>query len=381
MTIRNRNLFRITRFIIFKLPPVLRLVARFRKKQKRILLIKTDAIGDYVLFRNFIELLKTSDKYKDYSIDLIASKLLTDFATTYDGQYIDQFHFIRPDDYYEAPLQTLKFAWKLFRRNYAVALQPTFSRTLINDAIAAFTAAGEIAGFESDNERIDQRYKKKSDRFYTMRLPLPATHYFEFDRTKCFFEQLLQQSLSIQGPQLHLPKNTGSRIVIFPGAGVIKRGWGAERFLELIKKIVDETTSPVTLAGGPAEVAIGNYLAENLPEEKITNLINKTTLPQLAELIASAKLVISNETSAIHIAAATATPCVCILGGGHYGRFAPYPRHIPNAPLCVYHAMDCFNCNWNCIYQSAANEPYPCIAKVSFDAVWQEVVLKVNAKT
>lgn len=379
MIIRNRNLFRITRFVFFKLPPVLRFLARFRKKQKRILLIKTDAIGDYVLFRNFIEVLKTSEKYQDYQLDLVASKLLTDFATTYERQYIDQFYFIRPDDYYEAPLKTLKFAWKLFRGNYAVALQPTFSRTLINDAIAAFTAAGEIIGFESDNERIDQRYKKKSDGFYTTRLLLPATHYFEFDRTKYFFEQILQQPLTIQGPYLHLPKNANGGIVIFPGAGVIKRGWGAERFLELIKKMLENTALPVTLAGGPAEAAIGNYLTENLPDGKIVNLINKTTLPQLAELITSARLVISNETSAIHIAAATATPCVCILGGGHYGRFAPYPAHVPNAPVCVYHAMDCFNCNWNCIYQSAANEPYPCIAKVELDNVWQ-AVLKVKAE-
>jgi ADP-heptose:LPS heptosyltransferase len=370
MIIKNRNLFRITRLIIFKLPPVFKFFARFRKSAQRILLIKTDAIGDYVLFRNFIEEVKNTDQYKNFEIDLVANELLRDFATTYDSKFVGKFYFISPNALYESPLKVIKLSWRLFKRNYAVVLQPTYSRILITDSIAALTAAKQIVGFESDNERIEKKYKVKTDRFYTTLLPLPAAIFFEFDRTKLFFEQFLQQSLTINGPHIEVKPDKKQGIVIFPGAGVIKRGWEPEKFLELIRLIKQQADQPVYIAGGPAEVSVAEYLTNNLPQGEVINLTGKTSLPQLVELIGSATLVVSNETSAIHIAAATQTPAICILGGGHFGRFAPYPVQTFQSTVCAYEKMECYNCNWNCIYETMPNAPYPCISIVSLDSVW-----------
>jgi ADP-heptose:LPS heptosyltransferase len=83
--------------------------------------------------------------------------------------------------------------------------------------------------------------------------------------------------------------------------------------------------------------------------------------------------VVSNETGAAHLAAAVETPVVCLLGGGHYGRFVPYPeeyRAKAPAPLPVVHTMDCFGCDWRCIYPVAKGKPTPCIERISVDAVW-----------
>lgn len=42
---------------------------------KTLLLVRLDAIGDYVLFRNFIEILKKSERYKGYKITLLGKLL------------------------------------------------------------------------------------------------------------------------------------------------------------------------------------------------------------------------------------------------------------------------------------------------------------------
>jgi ADP-heptose:LPS heptosyltransferase len=94
---------------------------------------------------------------------------------------------------------------------------------------------------------------------------------------------------------------------------------------------------------------------------------------QLTAIIGNAALVIANETSAIHIAAATQTKSICILGGGHFGRFAPYPVYLANKPVCVYEKMDCYYCNWNCKFLTHENEPHPCIGRVGLEAVWRSV--------
>jgi ADP-heptose:LPS heptosyltransferase len=371
MDIKNRKLFRLTRFVLLKLPAVFRFLAMFRKPAKRLLLIKTDAIGDYIIFRNFIEILKTSEKYRDYRIDLLGNRLWRDLNEAYDKQYLGETYFINPNSFYEAPLQTLKQGWQLFKNRYEVVLQPTYTRVFITDGFAGLTAAKEIIGYKSDNEGIVPRYKNKTDKFYTQLLALPKENYFEFNRNVFFFETVTAEKIGLKAPQIKANIASKKGIAILPGAGAFKRGWEGDKFLELVKRLLAQTQQPIYLIGGPGEVKHGEFLTQNLPEGSIENRINKTTLPQLIDTIGSSSLLIANETSAIHMAVATQTPSVCILGGGHFERFSPYPEGTPNAPVCVYEKMPCYYCNWICIYKTEANEPFPCISAIALENVWQ----------
>jgi ADP-heptose:LPS heptosyltransferase len=371
---KDRNLFRLTRFLLLKLPVLFRFFAKFRKAEKRLLITKTDAIGDYILFRNFIEVVKSSETYKNYQVDLLGNVLWQDIALKYDAAYVNQFIFIKAGPMVTQPVKVFKLAWRLFKGNYEVALQPSSTRTFIGDSFAGFTAAKQIVGFESDNEGIIARYKNKTDKFYTQRLLLPDTIYFEFERSKFFFDSFLDTDTTISATSIPVEKTGDGGIVIFPGAGVFGREWGGDNFTALIKQIKQHSARPVYLAGGPGEAAIGEFIIANLPAGSVVNLIGQSTLPQLIDLIGQAALVIANETSAIHIAVATKTKSVCILGGGHFERFAPYPAYFEYAPVCVFEKMECYYCNWDCIYKPAANEVYPCIGKISVDNVWQAVL-------
>ena len=370
MAIKDRNLFRLTRFILLKLPLLFKFFAKFRNSKKRLLIIKTEAIGDYILFRNFIEIVRKSEIFKDHKIDLLGNKLWQDLALKYDSPFIENFFFIIPDELYESPFKTFKLGWRLFENNYQTVLQPTFARTFITDGLAGLTAASQIIGFEGDTERISLKYKARTDKFYTKKLLLPAGIDFEFDRSKFFFENVLKQPVTISGPFIPYENRTRRGIIIFPGAGVLKRSWEKQKFLALIKLINQHSQQPVYLAGGPQEKQMGDFLIASLPPESLNNLTGTTSLPQLVELIGNAALIIANETSAIHIAAATQTKAVCILGGGHFGRFAPYPGYVQSRPFCVYEKMECYCCNWNCKYQTGENEPYPCISNLSVEKVW-----------
>ena len=370
---KSRNLFRVTRFILLKLPLLFKIFSRFRSPSKRLLIIKTDAIGDYILFRNFIQTVKESPMYAGYEINLVANTICQEIASNYDTPFVTDLYFIRPNELYYSPIKTLALGWKLFKKNYQVVLQPTYTRTLINDGLAGLAAAKKTIAFEGDTEGITEKYKVKTDNFYTQRLILPVDIYFEFDRSMFFFESILNHPINLQGPSIPYITSNTKGIVIFPGAGVLKRTWPSSYFLELINLIRSRYTQTIYLAGGPSEIAIGNYLEENLPPLTVINLINKTSLTGLIDVIGNAALVISNETSAIHIASATQTPSVCILGGGHFSRFAPYPQHIAFKPTCVYYKMDCYYCNWSCKFITADDEPFPCISNITIQNVWQTV--------
>jgi ADP-heptose:LPS heptosyltransferase len=371
MVIKNRNLFRITRFILLKLPYLLRFFYKFKTPRKKILIIKTDAIGDYVLFRNFLEVIRHSEKYKDHEIDLLGNTAWQDIALWYDKPFISKFFFTKPFHLYESPMQTLKLGWKLYSQNYSEVLQPSYTRNIITDGLAALTGTNNIIGFVSNNEALSPKQKAKTDLFYSRLIILPKEYYFEFDRTRYFFEQVLNQPVDLAGPSFPAKDNRKQGVTIFLGAGNSKRGWQTENYLQLMMLIIDQTQRPIHLVGGPEMEEVATYLESLMPEDAIINLVGKTTLPKLIDHIARTGLVICNETSAVHIAAACNTNAVCIVGGGHFERFAPYPEHVHNRTTFVFEKLPCYYCNWLCIYNTAPDEPFPCIGTINLEKVWR----------
>jgi ADP-heptose:LPS heptosyltransferase len=373
MQIKNRNLFRLTRFILLKFPVLFKTFAANRPPLKRLLIIKTDAIGDYILFRNFIGIVKASALYKDYEIHLLGNELWSEIAERCEPGFVSRFYFVKPGILYESPFKTWKLAFTLFDNNYDVVLQPSFSRTFIADGLAGFTAAKRIVGFTGDCERITPKYKNTTDGFYTRLLPdLPGLA-FEFERSRFFFETVLEQPISLKQPFIDGATRRKMGIVIAIGAGVSERSWETEKFIEVIRQLFKITSERITLAGGKEDIDKAKEITEKFGPGAVDNLAGKTSLNQLIDLIAGSRLLIGNESAAVHIAAAVGTASVCIAGGGHFGRFVPYNAPAVDAPVCVSYKMDCYNCNWQCRFELAPGEPYPCIANINVQDVLKAV--------
>lgn len=105
----------------------------------------------------------------------------------------------------------------------------------------------------------------------------------------------------------------------------------------------------------------------------VIDLTARLNFGNLLAILGHPKLVVTNETGTAHLAAALRVPTVCIMGGGHFGRFLPYPKGAHDAGIKVvalHHPMPCFNCKWKCIYPIRYFDPAPCVSEVSVDAAW-----------
>ena len=166
--------------------------------------------------------------------------------------------------------------------------------------------------------------------------------------------------------------------VVVPGAADSGRRWPPEKFAAALTALL--VSGRGIICGGLEErdtaaalmaAAKGNWL----------DMTGKTTLPQLIELIRQARLVLSNDTGAAHIAARCGIPAVVILGGGQWGRFFPYPSSAAVAkPYTADHRMDCFKCNWRCVQKHQPDTPYPCVANVEVSAVTKELVTAMMSR-
>jgi ADP-heptose:LPS heptosyltransferase len=124
--------------------------------------------------------------------------------------------------------------------------------------------------------------------------------------------------------------------VIAPTSRWAGKCWPIDRYTELARTLVtNPNLDRVIIAGGPGErlqCAPLLELAENHP--KIVDRVGSTSISQLMAIISRAKLVVANDSAALHIAVGFDRPLVALLGPtvpalvGPYKRDADVIRHV-----------------------------------------------------
>jgi heptosyltransferase-2 len=129
----------------------------------------------------------------------------------------------------------------------------------------------------------------------------------------------LEQALALLG-QHRWPAET-TFVAIMPGAayGQAKQ-WPTDRWADVILRIVRERHMRCVILGAahdrPVSRAIESSLRARAPEaaSRVLDLVGQTTLGALTGLLSRAVLSISNDSGAMHVAAALGRPVVAIFG-------------------------------------------------------------------
>ncbi|MEO2043450.1 MAG: glycosyltransferase family 9 protein [Nitrospinaceae bacterium] len=348
-------------------------------KLKLVLLIRQDGIGDFVMW------LDTAKEYRKlyppdkYKIVLVGNKIWCDLAE--ELPYWDK---IIPVDVKQFKTFS-SYRWKLLRKirklKIETVIQPTYSREFyLGDSLIRASLALRKVSSEGDMSNRNWLKKTIADGWHTELIPTSTQMMTELERNADFFQGLSKKPHKLSYPNLicqGYPSTTkwesSEFYVLFPGASKVLKQWPPECFAEIANRIYDETSLKGILDGGPNE----KILAESIQELSDAPLEwAGTPLNELPKLLKHSKFLVSNDTSAVHIAVAVKTPVICVLGGAYFGRFLPYPELAGQEIVLetVSYPMSCYGCNAKCVYPLQINEPPPCVSKISVDAVWEKVV-------
>jgi ADP-heptose:LPS heptosyltransferase len=356
---------------------------QLQETRTKVLIVKLDAIGDFFLWLDSAKEFRNIFPEEKYTIVLLGNHLWVPLAKKL--AYFDEvlaLDRIR----FEADMHYRTHLVKSIRATrFRIVVHPTYSRHfLFGDSIVRFSGAPERIGSEGDCSNILPSLKRISDRWYTRLIPATKAPLMELERNAEFLRGLglpdfradmpVWPAPPVQCPPLGELAGT-DYYILFPGATVPLKQWPVEHFAKVARHLHRETGWTGVVCGGLGESELGDRLLL-LAEVPMKNLAGRTSLPELVSAIDGAHLLVGNDTSGIHIAASVSTPSVCILGGGHYGRFLPYRVEVePRRPLpaVVVHRMECYRCNWQCIYHPAADDPSPCVKNISVDSVWDTV--------
>jgi len=308
---------------------------------KTLAIIRLDAIGDYILFRNYIEILRKSKKFKNYKITLCGNKNWKNLAIHFEKDLVDEFIWIDKLRLQHNSFYLFRVLKTMYKKRFEIVLYPNYSRDAVTDLVARATNAPVRIANAGDQMNIKPHQKEITDTYYTkLIIPSPEVIH-EFYRNKEFIKQLLGERVAIKKPHL----DTGSVrfdfnpnykfAVLFPGAGTKKRMWDAKNFAVVADYLFEKYGLKILISGSKQD----KYLSDEISQlTKKAKVIDKTghTLCELSVILSKAEIIMTNDTSAAHIGLAVGTKTLVVLYGRHFGRFFPYPSKISPYATAIY---------------------------------------------
>ena len=300
------------------------------KAVENILLIRIDAVGDFVLTSAAIREVRMN--YPSAYITLIVSKVVYPLAEH--CPYVNEILiFDAPPDapITEALDNVTKFAAaNLWKRRYSLCFCFRYWMNHTTWALAYLSGAAKRIGYSG---HANNQYRGEN--------PLPKKNVYEFAFTHVVVQpkEILQdvarnlymlQSFGLQvhrtdlevwfdNEDLQAAREILSgfapdriKIAVGIGAGRIERKYPVEKYLVAFKEIINEGAALV-IFGGSDEVDDAKFLEDNLPSEYVKNVVKlKPSWRITAALISETFMYIGNDTGTQHISAALKNPTVVL---------------------------------------------------------------------
>jgi ADP-heptose:LPS heptosyltransferase len=161
---------------------------------------------------------------------------------------------------------------------------------------------------------------------------------------------------------------------VHAGSDTREKEWGAETFSSLIQLLLQNYPNcAIMLVGGPGE-DVSELLGLIDDHTRLKNLVGRTTVCETAAVVRRSSLVISNDDSVAHIAAAVGTPVVAIFGPSDPRRVLPWnPDGLVRMVSAGLECSPCYFLYSGQIICRYGSEDVRCMKAVTPEMVMREV--------
>lgn len=319
------------------------------------MLLRLDLIGDCTMFTSAALALR--EHYKDREMTMVClsvSRPIFERLNVFDRIISVDF---KPEAINWSMMDELLA--KIRDDTYDILLQPQLSKFPIADIIAAAARCNRRLCIEpvTPHGNSSSAWIKMTNFLYNKLIPYPLGIVSEFDYYGAFVRGVCGSAYKTQMPRLPYGEQhfiEGDYYVLYPGGSVRQKFWPADRFARVAEHIYRATGLTGVILGSANERWMADDVKRSLNTfvgMSIVDLTGRTSVFDVIDIIGNAKLVVTNDTSGVHIAAATNTPSVANAGGWHFKRFLPYSiedlKTEDRMPLVAHTQMPCYYCTWS----------------------------------
>lgn len=337
------------------------------KTPERILIVRTDRLGDLILSTPVIKNIKMQFPSAELSFmcssyarqALLANPYLVEIIVCDKGGFKDWLKLV-------LYLRKRKFDW-------AIILHPTVRVHLLT----FFAGIPRRIGWDRKKgwlltDRI--KHNKQEGLKHELEYNLDILRYLDIPiRDKSLYFPLFPEAwASVKVLPQAQGLIIGEYIVINPLASCPSKRWPQEYFSQLIKLLKDKFKLPIVIISSKAEAHFADLLVR---ENQVIDLRGKLDLLALGALLKNAKLFISNDSGPVHIAAAFNTPVISIFGRNDRGLSPTRWRPVNEKSVYIHKNVGCDKC-----LAHACKKEFLCLKAIKPEEVFQKAIDLISPK-
>jgi lipopolysaccharide heptosyltransferase II len=153
---------------------------------------------------------------------------------------------------------------------------------------------------------------------------------------------------------------SGALVLMNPGAKSHLKRWKPEGFAAVADRLIDECGSDIAFIGLKEDEPIVDDIMNRM-KHKCHNLVNRTNIRQLADLLKRSKLIITNDSAPLHLGCAVGTKVLALFGPTDpkkYGPIGEFDEVINKNLNCSPCESATCACNYECLRSVEADEVF-----------------------
>lgn len=261
-------------------------------------------------------------------------------------------------DKYAKLREKTKLFYKLAKQNFDIVVD------LRNTFYGAFLPAKyKISPFFSVPEDIGHMSGRHLYKIKELLAKMKVERPFEAAETTLFVNPEDKEYIRQVLAQADI-KTSDRLIIVSAGARSDLKRWDKEKFTQLVSYLTKDLGSKVVLIGDKQDQPVTSFIAGH-SQFPVVDLAGKTSLTQLAYLLKTAGLLITNDSACLHMASYINMPVVGIFGPTSEKKYGPWSDNFRVAKVDIF----CRPCEKaQCKYKTLN-----CLKKISVEDVLTQV--------
>lgn len=311
---------------------------------KRILVSRTDRIGDLVLSTPVFETLKKF--YPDCYLGVLVNEK-TEILLQH-NPWVDETICYKPRTFFRLISRLRKF-------EVVIVLYPVFTIAFLcwlsRIRLRIGTAYRFYSFFFNQKVKEHRKYCNMHEAEHNMSLLKPLRIEESCVTPRVWFSEVDREWATQRLKELGVK---GTIAVLHPGSGGSSRRWSEMNF-SILGDMLAEKGFDVLLTGGKGEEDLVEQVVSRMKSFPL-RIVGETTLLQLAAILTMCRVLVTNSTGPMHLAASCGIPVIgifCPIAGCSPQRWGPLGENtkvlIPDVPACK-------NCvGSRCVYYDCMN--------------------------
>lgn len=333
---------------------------------KRILISRTDRIGDVVLSTPVFQAVK--NEYPNCHLAVLVFKETAPLVSG--NPFVDQVVIYDKKGIHAGWRATVLFALKLRKERFdlVIHLHPT-NRVHFISWLAGIPVR---IGYQSNNHfllthAIEE--KKWQGKHHEAEYNFDLLNLIHVSKPEVLSFHVPLQSADKKELEVLFPKKLSSRYVVFhPSASCVSKRWAPDRLAQVADRLARVYKIIPVIIGDDSGAPHAARMQEFMKERSL-NLAGKLSLGMLSWLLKGARLLVSNDSGPVHMAAALGTPVISIFGRNQAGLSPTRWRPISAHSSFVQKDVGCVEClAHNCQID------FKCLKELTVEDVFEEAM-------